>query len=120
MAEDKKPKKVSVGSILAKDEKAPKAKSEPKGESKPKDGKKKKHQVHKMEVRRAGNGYITVHHAKDENGQMMEPQENPHTDLDTVHDALEEHMGGPNEGEEEAQEQPETTPSPAVSAPAQV
>jgi hypothetical protein len=96
MKDEKKPKTVKVGEILSKEKSAA-----PKAESKSPEHKKKKHVVHKMEVRRAGKGFITVHHSKDEAGNMMEPEETPHTDLDTVHDALEEHMGEANADEDQ-------------------
>lgn len=64
---------------------------------------KKKH-LKEMHVKELHDGtyHIMKHHGHPE----MQPTEGSAQDLDQVHDALEEHMGDPNEGEEQMQ-QPE-------------
>jgi len=108
MAEEKKTKKVSVGSILAKD-----APEKSKSESKPKAEKKKKHRMKSTHIDHHPDGSHTVRHTPMEGGEEVSYAK---PDLDGVHDGLEEHVGEPNEGEEQAEPVAEAGAEPAGEA----
>jgi len=112
MADEKKTKIVKVGDVLAKDGKS---EAKPKSESKPKKSKvKHKHTYveHHYNEKGKSTGH-TVRHIPMGGGEEVSYAK---PDLDGVHDGLEEHVGTPNEGEEEAQEQPEPSASSAPAA----
>jgi hypothetical protein len=112
MADEKKPKKVSVTSILSQDDKAPKAKSEPKSESKSKDSKKKKKMKH-THIEHHDDGSHTVRHTPMEGGDEISYSR---PDLAGVKDGLDEHIGDPNAGEEQAEPAQEAAAEPAGEA----
>ena len=66
----------------------------------------KKHEMPKalreFHVKELNDG--TYHHIK-HHGDGKPPTEGSSTELDGAHDAMEEHMGQPNDGEEAAEEQ---------------
>lgn len=100
--DDKKPKVVKVGDILAK-EKMEKPKGESKSSAKdaPKKPKHKHtHIEHHYDAAGKSTGH-TVRHQPMEGGQEVSYAA---PDLDAVHDGLEEHIGSPNA--DEAPEQP--------------
>lgn len=99
--EEKKPKTMKVGDVLAKD-KAEKPKSESKTAPKPSQKKKHKH-VH-IENHYDEQGKAKGHTVRLQPMGGGEETSFTAPDLDAVHDGLEEHLGSPNDGEE-AQEQ---------------
>ena len=115
-AKEKGSPKVSVSSILSKEENdtKPKMKSAPKEEKSDKSGKtsKKKHKHAHIE-----NHYDEQGNPKGHTVRLTPQDGGPETsfaakDLDEVHDGLEEHMGEPNgdEGQESPMQQPAPQP----------
>jgi hypothetical protein len=101
--EEKKPKTMKVGEVLAKDKAAPKAK--PESKSKDAQAPKKKHKHVHIENHFDEKGKPTGHTIRLQPMGGGEETSLTAPDLDGVHDALEQHMGDPNAGE--APEQPE-------------
>ena len=108
--EEKKPKTVKVGDVLARE------KSAPKSESKSKDSKKKKARMKHTHIEHHADGSHTIRHTPMEGGEEVSYSK---PDLDGVHDGLEEHVGEPNEGEEQAGMAEEPPAASASAAPPQ-
>jgi hypothetical protein len=110
--EDKKPKTVKVGDVLAKDKAAPKAKPESKDAAKPSQKKKHKHThiEHHYDEQGKSKGH-TVRHQPMGGGEEVSYAA---PDLDAVHDGMEEHVGTPNDGEEVQESSQASTPNPAI------
>jgi len=96
---------------------------EDKAKSKPKKAaKKKSRKVHRMEIKRAANGgYIATHHFKQEPGEVgpaPESEDNALSDMNQLHDHLDEHMGPEDEAAEGPQPPEEEAGEPGEGAPA--
>jgi hypothetical protein len=70
-------------------------------------GSKAKKHLKEMHIRELHDG---THHVAMHDGKGGPPKEASASDLDHVHDLMEEHMGQPNEGEQEVAAQPEPEP----------
>lgn len=102
--EEKKPKTMKVGDVLAKD-KAEKPKSESK--TAPKASQKKKHRHTHVEHHYNDKGESTGHTVRHQPMGGGEEVSYAAPDLDAVHDGMEEHVGDPNAGEAQEQEMPQ-------------
>lgn len=68
--------------------------------SKPKSAKASKKEVRKMHITKAHGGYHIVHEHTDP--MAHPPEEHVAPDMAALHDHMEQHMGEPNPGEEQA------------------
>lgn len=64
--------------------------------------------IHEMHVRKADNGGFIVKHIHKHFEHP--PEEHVHSDMDSLHDHLEQHWGEPNDGEAESEGQKDTSP----------